>query len=148
MVWWTGLAPWEFAFPSPGSLTSTINQSSKSNDWLNQPINDLCYEVLGVGLLLSEFGTNDAFQPPPPPLYLSLTHALSLSQIENLRGSEVLSLSLSHTPMSLSHTLSLFLSQIENLCSAEVLGGEADAVSLSLSLSLSLYFSLSLSLSL
>ena len=24
MVWWTGLAPWEFEFPFPGSLTSTF----------------------------------------------------------------------------------------------------------------------------
>ena len=24
MIWWTGLAPWEFEFPFPGSLTSTL----------------------------------------------------------------------------------------------------------------------------
>ena len=24
MIWWTGLAPWEFEFPFPGSLTSTF----------------------------------------------------------------------------------------------------------------------------
>jgi len=24
MIWWTGLVPWEFEFPSPGSLTSTF----------------------------------------------------------------------------------------------------------------------------
>ena len=24
MIGWTGLAPWEFAFPFPGSLTSTL----------------------------------------------------------------------------------------------------------------------------
>ena len=24
MVWWTGLAPWEFEFPFPGSLISTF----------------------------------------------------------------------------------------------------------------------------
>ena len=24
MIWWTGLAPWEFEFPLPGSLTSTF----------------------------------------------------------------------------------------------------------------------------
>ena len=24
MIWWTGLAPWEFEFPSPGSLISTF----------------------------------------------------------------------------------------------------------------------------
>jgi len=24
MVWWTGLAPWEFGFPFPGSLISTF----------------------------------------------------------------------------------------------------------------------------
>jgi len=24
MVWWTGLAPWEFDFPFPGSLISTF----------------------------------------------------------------------------------------------------------------------------
>ena len=24
MIWWTGLAPWEFAFPFSGSLTSTF----------------------------------------------------------------------------------------------------------------------------
>ena len=24
MIWWTGLAPWEFEFPSPGSLTSNF----------------------------------------------------------------------------------------------------------------------------
>ena len=24
MIWWIGLAPWEFGFPFPGSLTSTI----------------------------------------------------------------------------------------------------------------------------
>jgi len=25
MIWWTGLAPWEFEFPLPGSLTSTLH---------------------------------------------------------------------------------------------------------------------------
>ena len=25
MIWWTGLAPWEFEFPFPGSLTSTFH---------------------------------------------------------------------------------------------------------------------------
>ena len=24
MIWWTGLAPWEFEFPFPGSLTYTF----------------------------------------------------------------------------------------------------------------------------
>jgi len=24
MIWWTGLAPWEFEFPFPGSLVSTL----------------------------------------------------------------------------------------------------------------------------
>ena len=24
MIWWTGLAPWEFGFPFPGSLISTF----------------------------------------------------------------------------------------------------------------------------
>ena len=24
MIWWTGLAPWEFEYPLPGSLTSTF----------------------------------------------------------------------------------------------------------------------------
>ena len=24
MIWWTSLAPWEFEFPFPGSLTSTF----------------------------------------------------------------------------------------------------------------------------
>ena len=24
MIWWTGLAPWEFDFPFPGSLISTF----------------------------------------------------------------------------------------------------------------------------
>ena len=24
MIWWTGLAPWEFEFPFPGSITSTF----------------------------------------------------------------------------------------------------------------------------
>ena len=24
MIWWTGLAPWEFEFPCPGSLISTF----------------------------------------------------------------------------------------------------------------------------
>ena len=24
MIWWTGLAPWEFELPFPGSLTSTF----------------------------------------------------------------------------------------------------------------------------
>ena len=24
MIWWTGLTPWEFEFPFPGSLTSTF----------------------------------------------------------------------------------------------------------------------------
>ena len=24
MIWWTGLAPWKFEFPFPGSLTSTF----------------------------------------------------------------------------------------------------------------------------
>jgi len=24
MIWWTGLAPWEFKVPFPGSLTSTF----------------------------------------------------------------------------------------------------------------------------
>jgi len=24
LIWWTGLAPWEFEFPFPGSLISTV----------------------------------------------------------------------------------------------------------------------------
>ena len=27
MIWWTGLAPWEFEFPFPGSLVSTFQGS-------------------------------------------------------------------------------------------------------------------------
>ena len=27
MIWWTGLAPWEFKFPVPGSLISTLRTS-------------------------------------------------------------------------------------------------------------------------
>jgi len=27
MIWWTGLAPWEFEYPFPGSLTSTFLDS-------------------------------------------------------------------------------------------------------------------------
>ena len=27
MIWWTGLAPWEFEFPFPGSLTSTFQHT-------------------------------------------------------------------------------------------------------------------------
>ena len=26
MIWWTGLAPWEFELPVPGSLTSTFKR--------------------------------------------------------------------------------------------------------------------------
>ena len=29
MIWWTGLAPWEFEFPSPGSLISTLPSRSR-----------------------------------------------------------------------------------------------------------------------
>ena len=29
MIWWTGLAPWEFEFPFPGSLTSTFPAGSR-----------------------------------------------------------------------------------------------------------------------
>ena len=30
MVWWTGLAPWEFEFPFPGSLISTFLQEEET----------------------------------------------------------------------------------------------------------------------
>ena len=29
MIWWTGLAPWEFEFPLPGNLTSTFLGSER-----------------------------------------------------------------------------------------------------------------------
>ena len=29
MIWWTGLVPWQFEFPFPGSLTSTFNASCR-----------------------------------------------------------------------------------------------------------------------
>ena len=29
MIWWTGLTPWEFEFPFPGSLTSTFLTGAK-----------------------------------------------------------------------------------------------------------------------
>ena len=32
MIRWTGLAPWEFEFPFPGSLTSTFLSSAKTNE--------------------------------------------------------------------------------------------------------------------
>ena len=31
MIWWTGRAPWEFAFPFPGSLTSTLLVGKHAN---------------------------------------------------------------------------------------------------------------------
>jgi len=33
MIWWTGLAPWEFEFPFPGSLITTFLSSVKV--WIN-----------------------------------------------------------------------------------------------------------------
>ena len=40
MIWWTGLAPWEFEFPFPGSLLSTfldpIPLSRRSNTSLSE----------------------------------------------------------------------------------------------------------------
>ena len=39
MIWWTGLAPWEFEFPFPGSLISTFppRRRSRSGAWRSWP---------------------------------------------------------------------------------------------------------------
>jgi len=34
MIWWTGLAPWEFESPFPGSLTSTFLR--RTEQWLGK----------------------------------------------------------------------------------------------------------------
>jgi len=34
MIRWTGLAPWEFEFPFPGSLTSTFLIKDRGRCWL------------------------------------------------------------------------------------------------------------------
>jgi len=31
MIWWTGLAPWEFEFPFPGSLISTFRAGGRAD---------------------------------------------------------------------------------------------------------------------
>ena len=38
MIWWTGLAPWEFEFPFPGSLVYTflvayLNRKFSAGEW-------------------------------------------------------------------------------------------------------------------
>jgi len=33
MIWWTGLTPWEFGFPFPGSLISSFLGSRQSGCW-------------------------------------------------------------------------------------------------------------------
>ena len=37
VIWWTGLAPWEFQFPFPGSLTSTSLACSQVPDRARDP---------------------------------------------------------------------------------------------------------------
>ena len=45
MIRWTGLAPWEFAFPFPGSLTSTF-----LNVRDHVSIRDQCTSLSGVAM--------------------------------------------------------------------------------------------------
>ena len=47
MIWWTGLAPWEFEFPFPGSLISTfLIQEQVFSAWT-----DACPEALQLASL-------------------------------------------------------------------------------------------------
>jgi len=46
MIWWTGLAPWEFEFPFPGILTSTfLCRYGFDNAFSAQPLYDDGYQV-------------------------------------------------------------------------------------------------------
>jgi len=38
MVWWTGLAPWEFEFPFPGSLISTCLGAKESGEGVGRRV--------------------------------------------------------------------------------------------------------------
>ena len=42
MIWWTGLAPWEFEFPFPGSLTSTFLDSTHTSTTVELTGQALC----------------------------------------------------------------------------------------------------------
>jgi len=52
MIWWTGLAPWEFEFPFPGSHTSTFQhshqyltiraRSTRACTWVRRAYGKLC----------------------------------------------------------------------------------------------------------
>ena len=46
MIWWTGLAPWEFDFPFPGSLTSTFLEHQLINTFAGT-------KVAGAGRFLA-----------------------------------------------------------------------------------------------
>jgi len=50
MIRWTGLAPWEYEFPLPGSLASTfLNEVSSI---LGQAVNLLEFDSREIGILL------------------------------------------------------------------------------------------------
>ena len=42
MIRWTGLAPWEFEFPFPGSLTSTFLEELPQNGARQSQMSTLC----------------------------------------------------------------------------------------------------------
>ena len=88
MIRWTGLAPWEFELPFPGSLTSTFLQVRFGTGV--HKLNNFRTTVEGMITLVPS---------------LSLAHTLSLSHTHSL------SLSLTHTlslSLSLSHTHNRF----------------------------------------
>ena len=88
MIRWTGLAPWEFEFPFPGSLTSTfrrrggrVSQNVSSTQRINNP-EGLTLTALQVSLSLSlslslflplthTRARSRSRAPPTPPLSLA-----------------------------------------------------------------------------
>ena len=72
MIWWTGLAPWEFEFPFPGNLTSTLRR----------------YDVREVAALSGASQEALAALPPsadlklPPVLKLTVDHPADEAPVE------------------------------------------------------------------
>jgi len=59
MIRWTGLAPWEFEFPFPGSLTSTFRETGdreageQAEELQNRPAGPQPHSSLEKGLFLN-----------------------------------------------------------------------------------------------
>ena len=81
MIRWTGLAPWEFELPFPGSLTSTFLHRAKRLDEVVRDMRDQSQQVM------ERYGKQrfqDSTCPDPTPEPMIPTPALSLDLVERL----------------------------------------------------------------